>query len=105
MDTTSIVTSYPASADGEARLQGAGTCPAGPRRRGRDEGRTFRGKPKHWQPTARRLTRHGAAEIMKQPNPLDSVALSYQGGVFVALDFTPEEKRPKAARSICPTTT
>jgi hypothetical protein len=43
--------------------------------------------------------------IIKQPNPLDSVVQSYQGGAFVALDFTPEEERPKAARSICPTTT
>ena len=46
-----------------------------------------------------------AVEIMKQPNLLDSVAQSYQGGAFVALDFTPEEERPKAARSTCATTT
>ncbi|WP_247989963.1 hypothetical protein [Bradyrhizobium sp. 186] len=41
----------------------------------------------------------------KQPNPLDSVAQPYQGGAVVALDFTLEEARPKAACSICPTTT
>ncbi|MBR0713002.1 NAD(P)-dependent oxidoreductase [Bradyrhizobium liaoningense] len=46
-----------------------------------------------------------AAEIMKQPNPLDSIAQSYQGGAFVTLDFTPEEERPKAVHSICATTT
>ncbi|WGR73728.1 MULTISPECIES: hypothetical protein [unclassified Bradyrhizobium] len=46
-----------------------------------------------------------AAEIFKQPNPLDSLAQSYQGGAVVALDFTPEVERPKAARSTCPTTT
>ncbi|MGY4286879.1 hypothetical protein ACVWXO_006099 [Bradyrhizobium sp. LM2.7] len=42
---------------------------------------------------------------MKQPNPLDLAVQSYQGGAFVTLDFTREEERPKAARSICPTTT
>jgi uronate dehydrogenase len=42
---------------------------------------------------------------MKQPNPLDSIVQSYQGGVFVTLDFTPEEERPKADSNTCPTTT
>ena len=46
-----------------------------------------------------------AAAMMKRPNPLDAVAQSYQDCAFVALDFTPEEERPKAARSICATTT
>lgn len=45
------------------------------------------------------------AEIIIQPNPLDSVAQSYQGGAVVTLDFTAEVERPKAARSTCPTTT
>ena len=45
------------------------------------------------------------AVIIHQSNPLDSAAQSYQGGAFVTLDFTPEVERPKAARSICPTTT
>lgn len=74
MDTTSIVVSYPALADGGARLQGG-----------------------------RHLPRR--SPITKQPNPLDSVSQSYQGGAVVALDFTPEGGRPKAARSTCPTTT
>jgi hypothetical protein len=45
------------------------------------------------------------AVIVHQPNPLDSAAQSYQGGAFVALDFTPEVERPKTACSIGPTTT
>jgi uronate dehydrogenase len=35
-----------------------------------------------------------AAEILKQPNPLDRVAQQYQGGGFVTIDFTPAEARP-----------
>jgi hypothetical protein len=44
-------------------------------------------------------------EIIDQPNPLDSVAQSYQGGAVVTLDLAPEVERPKAARRNCPTTT
>jgi uronate dehydrogenase len=46
-----------------------------------------------------------AADILKQPNPLDSIAQSYQGGAFVTLDFTPEQERPTASQTICATTT
>ena len=35
-----------------------------------------------------------AAEILKQPNPLDPIARQYQGGGFVTLDFTPDDARP-----------
>jgi len=35
-----------------------------------------------------------AAEILKQPNPLDSIAQQYQGGNFCTLDFTPFDQRP-----------
>ena len=35
-----------------------------------------------------------AAEILRQPNPLDPVAQQYQGGGFVTLDFTPVDQRP-----------
>ena len=35
-----------------------------------------------------------AAEILKQPNPLDPIARQYQGGGFVTLDFTPYDARP-----------
>ena len=35
-----------------------------------------------------------AAEILKQPNPLDPIAQRYQGGGFVTLDFTPDSARP-----------
>ena len=38
-----------------------------------------------------------AAEILKQPNPLDPVAQQYQGGGFVTLDFTPLDARPRRA--------
>jgi uronate dehydrogenase len=37
-----------------------------------------------------------AAEILRQPNPLDPVAQRYQGGGFVTIDYTPPEQRPKA---------
>jgi len=36
-----------------------------------------------------------AAEILKQPNPLDPIAQQYQGGAFVTLDFTPLDARPQ----------
>ncbi|MBR0748199.1 hypothetical protein JQ582_30130 [Bradyrhizobium japonicum] len=88
MDMTSIVTSRPAFADGEAGLKGkpapAAQVPAG-------EG-------------AMKLA-PSLAVIIHQLNPLDSAAQSYQGGAFVTLDFTPEVERPKAACSIGPTTT
>ena len=35
-----------------------------------------------------------AAEILKQPNPLDPIAQQYQGGGFVTIDFTPFDQRP-----------
>ena len=35
-----------------------------------------------------------AAEILKQPNPLDPVAQKFQGGAFVTIDYTPSEQRP-----------
>ena len=35
-----------------------------------------------------------AEEINRQPNPLDPIAQQYQGGRFVAQDFTPKEQRP-----------
>ena len=34
-----------------------------------------------------------AADILKQPNPLDPIARQYQGGAFVTIDFTPIEQR------------
>jgi uronate dehydrogenase len=37
-----------------------------------------------------------AAEILRQPNPLDPVAQQYQGGGFVTLDFTPLDARPRS---------
>jgi len=79
MDTTSIVTSRPALADGETGLKG----------------------PAHLR------ARHGVdlQAVINQPNPLDSAAQSYQGGAVVTLDFAPEVERPKATGSTCPTTT
>ena len=35
-----------------------------------------------------------AAAILERPNPLDAVAQRYQGGGFVTIDFTPEDRRP-----------
>ena len=35
-----------------------------------------------------------AAEIVRQPNPLDPVAQRYQGGGFVSIDYTSPEQRP-----------
>ena len=35
-----------------------------------------------------------ADAIAKQPNPLDPVARSFQGGQFVTIDYTPIEQRP-----------
>lgn len=88
MDTTSIVTSHPALAESEARLQGG------------------RHLPPHGQLPKRGIDLRSAGwKPSKQPNPLDSVAQPYQGGAVVALDFTPEEARPKAACSTRPTTT
>ncbi|WP_249143520.1 hypothetical protein [Bradyrhizobium liaoningense] len=85
---TSIVTSRPALADGEAGFKGkpapAAQVPAG--------GGAMKLAP-------------SLAVIIHQSNPLDSAAQSYQGGAFVTLDFTPEVERPKAACSIGPTTT
>ena len=37
-----------------------------------------------------------AAEILRQPNPLDATAQRYQGGGFVTQDFTPPDRRPGA---------
>jgi uronate dehydrogenase len=34
-----------------------------------------------------------AAEILKQPNPLDPTARQFQGGQFVTIDYTPPERR------------
>jgi len=34
-----------------------------------------------------------AAEILKQENPLDSIAQRYQGGSFASVDFTPTDRR------------
>ena len=109
MDTTSIVTSHPALADSEARLQGAGTCRASPAGE-----RAMKG-PLSWasgnigSQLRGQLPRLGidprSAKPSKQPNPLDFVAQSYEGGAVVALDFTAEEARPKAGNSTCPTTT
>jgi uronate dehydrogenase len=38
-----------------------------------------------------------AAEILKQPNPLDPIAQQYQGGQFVTIDFTPTDARPRSS--------
>jgi uronate dehydrogenase len=35
-----------------------------------------------------------AAEILKQPNPLDPIAQHFQGGGFVTLDYTTPDARP-----------
>ena len=35
-----------------------------------------------------------AAEILKQPNPLDPIARQFQGGQFVTMDYTTIDKRP-----------
>ncbi|EJN13369.1 hypothetical protein PMI42_03225 [Bradyrhizobium sp. YR681] len=88
MDMTSIVTSHPALAEGGAGLQGSRHRP--------------RKSPAGEDATKFALS---VAAIIHQSNPLDSAAQSYQGGAFVTLDFTPEVERPKAALSICPTTT
>jgi hypothetical protein len=47
----------------------------------------------------------GLRAVINQPNPLDTVAQSYQGGAVVTLDFAAEVERPKATGSTCPTTT
>lgn len=40
-----------------------------------------------------------AAEVLKRPNPLDSVAQKYQGGGMASHDFTPFERRPQRSAS------
>ena len=35
-----------------------------------------------------------AAEILKQPNPLDPIAQRHHGGSFVTMDYTPPDERP-----------
>jgi uronate dehydrogenase len=35
-----------------------------------------------------------AAEILKQPNPLDPIAQRHHGGSFVTMDYTPQDERP-----------
>ncbi len=35
-----------------------------------------------------------AGEILTRPNPLDAVAQRYQGGGFVSIDYTPQDRRP-----------
>ncbi|MEP6701430.1 MAG: NAD(P)-dependent oxidoreductase [Betaproteobacteria bacterium] len=40
-----------------------------------------------------------AAEILRQPNPLDPIAQQYQGGAFVTEDFTPFEQRPSSGKA------
>ena len=37
-----------------------------------------------------------ADEILRQPNPLDPVAQTFQGGSFVTMDYTPPERRPSS---------
>jgi len=44
----------------------------------------------------RQNAEHYAGDILKQPNPLDSVARQFQGGQFVTIDFTPMERRRKS---------
>jgi uronate dehydrogenase len=44
-----------------------------------------------------------AAEILRQPNPLDATAQRYQGGGFVTQDFTPLAERPRAHAERRPT--
>jgi uronate dehydrogenase len=36
-----------------------------------------------------------AEEILKQENPLDPVAQTYQGGAFTTMSYTPPQERPK----------
>src|SRR3954454_4654507 len=38
-----------------------------------------------------------ATEILKQENPLDPIAQRYQGGSFATIDFTPMDRRNRAA--------
>jgi uronate dehydrogenase len=35
-----------------------------------------------------------AAEILRQPNPLDAIGQRYQGGSFARADYTPHDQRP-----------
>jgi uronate dehydrogenase len=45
-----------------------------------------------WRPA--QDSEHYAAEILARPNPLSPVAQRFQGGAFVAMDYTPPERRP-----------
>ena len=40
-----------------------------------------------------------AEEILRQPNPLDPIARTFQGGSFTTMDYTPPEKRPHRTAS------
>jgi uronate dehydrogenase len=39
-----------------------------------------------------------AAEILRQPNPLDAIGQRYQGGSFASFDYTTYEQRPRDQR-------
>ena len=43
-----------------------------------------------------------AADILRQPNPLDAIGQRYQGGSFARFDYTPHDQRP--LRAELPTT-
>jgi hypothetical protein len=88
MDTTSIATAHPALG----------------RRRGPSAGQPVPATKVSAGAGAMGIAR-SLAEIANQPNPLDTAALSYEGGAVASLDFTPEVRRRKAVRSIGPTTT
>jgi uronate dehydrogenase len=45
-----------------------------------------------WQPVQN--SEDYAAEILARPNPLSPVAQRFQGGAFVAMDYTPPDRRP-----------
>jgi uronate dehydrogenase len=36
-----------------------------------------------------------AAEVLRQPNPLDAIGQRYQGGSFASFDYTPHDQRPR----------
>jgi len=36
-----------------------------------------------------------AAEILRQPNPLDTIGQRYQGGSYARADYTPHDQRPR----------
>ncbi len=60
----------------------------------------------YWQPSGaealgyqpRQNSEAFAAEILRQPNPLDPIAQQYQGGAFVTIDYTPPQERPRPQR-------